>query len=425
MKVVIINKSDTTGGAAVVSYRLMLALRNAGVDARMLVEEKLSDSQYVDYLGPHWMLKASFYTERLGIFLHNGLNRKNLFKIDTADCGINPTHHPWVREADVVCLGWINQGLLSFKSIRLLASLNKPIVWTMHDMWCMTGICHHAGDCKRWKVGCSCGDCPLLGKFGGPKDMSHTTMLRKISLYTTLKKQLRFVGVSHWVADLSRQSASMADCIVDVIPNPFEIDKNIHHKERSDNQIRLLFGAARLDDPIKGLPILREALTLYSERYPDLARRTSLITFGEIRDASLLENLPVGTEHIGKVDPAKLPAIYSSSDIVVSTSHYETLPGTLVEGQAYGCIPVSFLHGGQGDIIYDGVTGFLCKYHYDPSQAASKFADAIAKAAAIIDNTQEAEIFRERMLRNVTEKFEASAVARQYIHIFTQMINHE
>ena len=37
MKVVIISRSDDTGGAAIVSLRLMDALRARGVDARMLV----------------------------------------------------------------------------------------------------------------------------------------------------------------------------------------------------------------------------------------------------------------------------------------------------------------------------------------------------------------------------------------------------
>ena len=43
-KILIINKSDSTGGAAVVSRRLMEALRAEGADARMLVVEKLTDS---------------------------------------------------------------------------------------------------------------------------------------------------------------------------------------------------------------------------------------------------------------------------------------------------------------------------------------------------------------------------------------------
>ena len=39
MKVAIINRSDERGGAAVVSARLMEALRAKGVDARMIVAE--------------------------------------------------------------------------------------------------------------------------------------------------------------------------------------------------------------------------------------------------------------------------------------------------------------------------------------------------------------------------------------------------
>ena len=48
MRVVIISRSDQTGGAAVVSHRLMLALRAEGVDARMLVCEKVTDSPFVE-----------------------------------------------------------------------------------------------------------------------------------------------------------------------------------------------------------------------------------------------------------------------------------------------------------------------------------------------------------------------------------------
>ena len=102
LKVVIINKSDSTGGAAVVSFRLMNALRTAGVDARMLVAEKLTDSPFVEGAGKPWQLKCSFLAERLKIFLANGLNRKTLFKIDTGSDGVPLHKHPAVMEADVM-----------------------------------------------------------------------------------------------------------------------------------------------------------------------------------------------------------------------------------------------------------------------------------------------------------------------------------
>lgn len=59
MKIVIVNKSDRTGGAAVVSFRLMEALRGIGVDARMLVVEKLTDSNYVELAGSSISIKKN------------------------------------------------------------------------------------------------------------------------------------------------------------------------------------------------------------------------------------------------------------------------------------------------------------------------------------------------------------------------------
>ena len=45
MKIALINTSDTLGGAAIVTYRLMEALRNAGHDARMVTFVKYGDSR--------------------------------------------------------------------------------------------------------------------------------------------------------------------------------------------------------------------------------------------------------------------------------------------------------------------------------------------------------------------------------------------
>ena len=76
----------------------------------------------------------AFLRERLGIFLANGFNRRDLFKVSTARYGVDVLSHPWLKEADVVCLNWINQGMLSLSAIRAIADMGKKIIWTMHDM---------------------------------------------------------------------------------------------------------------------------------------------------------------------------------------------------------------------------------------------------------------------------------------------------
>ena len=56
MRVLIVNTSEKTGGAAVAANRLMEALNNNGVKAKMLVGEKQTDTLTVVPL-PHQRLR--------------------------------------------------------------------------------------------------------------------------------------------------------------------------------------------------------------------------------------------------------------------------------------------------------------------------------------------------------------------------------
>lgn len=430
MKVVIVNKSDSTGGAAVVSFRLMEALRAEGIDARMLVAEKLTDSPHVALAASGPALKRSFLTERLGIFMANGFNRKTLFQIDTAADGVNVAAHPWVKEADVICLNWVNQGLLSFRGLRRLAALGKPIVWTMHDMWNMTGICHHAGTCRRFFR--ECGECPLLGDRAGEHDLSNAVWRKKKSLYALVRPGLdgnafSFVAVSRWLASRAADSSLLGGMpgggephpSVTVIPNAFPFPDTLPER-RSHEGIRLLFGAARLDDPVKGIGILAEATHILRERYPELAAKMELVTFGGVKDPSSLTHFAIPGRHLGMIRGArKVREIYADCDIVVSPSLYETLPGTLVEGQAYGCIPVSFDRGGQRDIVDDGVTGFMAEFSEEPGKSALHLAEALVRAAQAHINDAE---IRERMFSTARSRFGARAVASRYIDLFRKLL---
>ncbi|MDE6652684.1 MAG: glycosyltransferase [Paramuribaculum sp.] len=204
MKVALVCNSDLLGGAAMVTYRLMQALRHQGVDARMIVYTKLSEDKEVKLVGSRFMRGIFFMAERVKIMMNNRFNRKNLFKVSIANVGYPLHRHPWIKKADVVCLSWINQGLLSLKGIRTLAKMNKPIVWTMHDMWNCTGICHHAYECTRFKD--ECGFCPLL-ESDKPDDLSHKVWKEKKKLYDTVP--INFVAVSNWLAKRCAESSRL------------------------------------------------------------------------------------------------------------------------------------------------------------------------------------------------------------------------
>lgn len=58
MKVLIVNTSECTGGAAIAASRLVKALRANGIDAKMLVRDRKSDKPFVIGLQKGLRLKA-------------------------------------------------------------------------------------------------------------------------------------------------------------------------------------------------------------------------------------------------------------------------------------------------------------------------------------------------------------------------------
>lgn len=437
-RVAILNRSDSTGGAAVVSLRLTEALRRQGCDARMLVTEKLTDREYVIPAASPLRCKLPFMTERLGIFISDGLRRDTLFRIDNGACGLPLWEHPVVKDADIICLNWINQGMLSLRGVEKILKLGKPVIWTMHDMWNITGVCHHAGQCKGYLSGC--GDCPLLGFTRGKNDLSHRTFKRKKKLYdstveliqsdsikTTSATPLTFVAVSHWMGNLVKESRLGREMPMEVIPNAFPTElfpdeRSINEwrrgaKRAKDEEFVIAMGAARLDDPVKGMPLLIEATHQLRETDPQLASRTRLVTFGNLRNPASMDNLAVTHTHLGPLQGiTAVRETLRGADVIVSSSLYETLPGTLIEGQACGAIPVSFDRGGQPDIISHGVTGYLAHMEDNDEASARNLAEGLIWAA-----NADTEISAPLLSRSVRELFSADAVARRYIELFRKV----
>ncbi len=414
MKVVIINHSDMQGGAAIVSLRLVHALQQAGVDARMLVTHRQSDDPLVGVMGGKWTNRLNFLAERLGVLLRNGLRRDTLFKIDTGSHGTNIANHPWVKEADVVCLNWVNQGTLSLKSIKQLHDAGKPLVWTMHDMWNCTGVCHYSFECERYTG--KCHNCPLLGTSGN--DLSTTIQAKKHRLYEQVP--IHFVAVSHWLAECCRKSSSMAGCDLSVIYNAFpihdfacerlagEIDGLPAHKKI------VVMGARRLDVEVKGFKEFIETTQYIARNKPELAQEIHFALYGDIHDKSLLDKIEVPYTYLGTISSgSELSRLYRHSDIVLSTALYENLPGTLIEGQASGCVPVTFGQGGQADIVDHLRSGYIARYK-DPASVAQGIEWAIG-----------AGIEREFLHSEVERKFAATKIAGQYIELFNKLIKNK
>ncbi len=410
MNVLLINHSDLLGGASIASLRLTEALRRQGFDAHLLVGNKRSEHNFVHQLGQPLRRRAAFLAERAKVILQNGLNRATLFKIDAATNGINIASHPLVRQADIIVLNWVNQGMLSLKSIRQLAESGKPIVWTMHDMWNCTGICHYAHECTAYRGACA--PCPIIGR-----DYTHLatrTQRRKASLYQAAP--ITFVAVSQWLRECCNSSSLMRNIPVEVISNPCPSDNFEYTRLPGDrDHIVMVMGAARLDDPVKGFDILLETMTHIRHNHPQLADRLHLLLYGDIRDRGLLDRIDVGHTYLGYID--NINEVFRKADIVLSMARYESFGYTIAEGMASGCLPVVAGRGGQVDIVDHLANGYICA-----STAPADVAQAIIWAADHIENNGGHPITRAELHRHIAERFHPDVIAGQYAGLFSRLL---
>lgn len=414
-KVVLVNHSDTLGGAAIVTFRLMQALRSQGVDARMVVYTKTSQEESVDCIYTRFLRAMAFCLERLRILPAVGFDYSRLFKVSTGSFALNVHHHPWVKEADIVCLNWINQGLMGVRGIRKLHEAGKKIVWTLHDMWAMTGICHHAYDCDHYRK--ECGDCPFLAGGGSPRDLSHKCWEKKHRLLGDVP--ISYVTVSHWLEECARSSSLLRGHSIRTIHNPFPIEQFYYERDRSlytlftpDKPNIILFGAARLDDPIKGLDYAIDALNHIFDNYPEIASTTAVYFFGQLKNPEALDRLRFSHRWLGMLNDFKIIRyLCASAKVMLSTSLYETLGGTLVEGQAGGAIPVTFGGDGRTDVVEHLKNGYIARYK-DVEDVAQGIMWAL-----------KADIPRKELHDSVGERFGSQVIARKYIDLFSEIID--
>ena len=410
MRIAIINRSDALGGAAIASARLCHALCHAGADARMLVLDRRTDDAAVQAVGTPLGNRYRFLAERLGIFTRNGMSRDTLFRIDTATHGVDLSRHPWVSEADVVVLGWINQAMLSLDGVARLAALGKPLVWVMHDMWNATGVCHHAEDCQG--LFGQCENCPLLP--AGSR-LAQRTWQRKQELYKN--RDIHFVSVSNWLRKVCQESSLMRGCDNTVIPNAIDVsqfnpdfhDDNPWGVEQGRQVV--VMGAARLDDPGKGLDRLIGALRWLADNHPDAAQRVHLVLYGSLRDASLLQAIPVPFTHLGYVDD--IQSVYRRACIVVSSSARESFGYTLAEGMACGCTAVTTGLGGQPDIVSHLRNGYVT--------STLDHADLAQGLVWALDNTLD----RQAQHDWIADRFDLPVVANRHLELYNRLLTHK
>lgn len=410
MRVLIINTSDRTGGAAVAANRLMMALINNGVKAKMLVRDKDTDSLTVVSLPKSPMNRWRFLWERLVIFCRLRFQRRHLFEVDIANTGADITRLREFQEADIIHLHWINQGMLSLSGIRQILRSGKPVVWTMHDIWPATAICHVTLGCRHFTS--QCHHCRLLPGGGSRNDLSTTIWQKKRRMIEN--ESIYFVACSHWLESEAKKSALLDGQKVTSVPNP--IDTHIYkrgNKQEARQRLGLpldkkliLFASQRVTNENKGMGYLVEAC----RQLADMPQLGVVILGGHAEE--VVGQLPLEAYPLGYVnDEQRIVDVYRAADVFVLPSLSENLPNTIMEAMACGVPCVGFKVGGIPEEIDHRRNGYVADY---------RSAEDLSKGIRWILTEADYEALSREAVRKVVQHYSQQSVAMKYLDVYDQ-----
>jgi glycosyltransferase involved in cell wall biosynthesis len=255
-------------------------------------------------------------------------------------------------------------------------SRRMPVVWTMHDMWAITGGCTNPQGCERWRSGC--GSCPqIAGDTSMEKSMEFgldaTAWLWRRKRYALERARLGVVAPSKWMHTRLEASGSFAPERIAVVPNVVDTDV-FAPRERESARAALGIEPCALVVLFAGKP---DNVTAYRGRYPimlDVLSRLRESLAPE--EASKLVVLLVGAGGealagqlgairsvcAGRVESeAEMSRCFAASDVYLNTTQYDNFPAIVQESLSCGVPVVASVVGGIPEMVVHGETGMLAQ----------------------------------------------------------------
>ena len=369
MKVQHVSYSDSEGGAARAAYRIHEAVRHVGVESELLVKKKkLTDC---DVTSPVSMSPLS----SIGDLLYRTSKAAVVRVVCESEGLVSPAllgsavgSRLQRSVSAVVNLHWVQGGTLSIKDI---AMLKAPVVWTLHDLWPLLGWRHYPED-RRWFIGC-----------GDEGDRQPAFLEGIIDEWCWRRKSawdisnMTLVAPSLWMKQQALESRLFCDAKCFVIPNP--LDKRVWKPQNKvvarrslgipeDRNVILFISAAGGADTRKGFSFLKRVFA--SDEF--LSKSSLLCLIGRFSDVDL-QDVPVEFVAPGPVlNDTVLRDYYAACDVTVVPSEKEVFGQTASESQMCARPVVCSDSGGLKEVVMHGVTGFVC-----PSGHEQEFAQAL------------------------------------------------
>ena len=324
------------------------------------------------------------------IFLHSPRETFNVCFF-----GSDITKFKEYNDADIIHIHWLNQGFINLKS---LSKINKPVVWTMRDMWAFSGGPHYSMDFKNYEN-------TLLSKY------------LKIYKKKNYNNNFNFVAVSKWLQKEAQQSSVLKNFNILQIDNNINtddfkfIDKLVARKDLNITTKKhiICYGAQNPQSKRKGWDIFVKTLNKLDKS------RFFLLIFGNFWSHKTLDEIGIDYKNIGYVtNKQTLSKIYSSTDSFIATSLQDAWPKTFAEAMICKTPVVCFGNTSISEIVEHKKNGYVVNRVNE-----NELKDGIEWVSSQIKKNNS---LGENAYKKILN-YDADIIAKKYISLYKKILN--
>ena len=298
------------------------------------------------------------------------------------------------KNAHIIHIHWLNQGFIKLGS---LSKINKPLVWTMRDMWSFTGGSHYTMDFEKY-------------------EKSYIAKIIKNFKKKNYNKNFHFIAVSDWLRNKAQKSSTLKEYDIKRIYNNINTnDFDIITKKQAKSFLKIstkkkiiLYGAQNPQSKRKGWSIfIRTLKKLDNTKY-------FLLIFGNFWSQESLDKIGIEYKSLGFINDKKiLNNTYSSADLFVASSIEDAWPKTFAEAMYCGTPVVCFDNTSISEIVDHKVNGYIVK-NFD-ADLLKKGIDWLSKE--IMKNS-----FNKNSSRIKISNFSGDVIAKKYIKFYKKIL---
>lgn len=408
MKIIFINISDIRGGSAIIAYNLAKKLeKDYRTNNILLVRTKYSqDSNVIQTRRNKFQDRVEWITN---IFFNAiGLQYKVLPFSPRYILKVVNEFKP-----DVINLHNPIGGYFRINDLIKLSNI-APVVWTLHDMWAITGNASHTLGNENWKnLKAGPGEWKIFPWIG--INLGSWLLKNKKLIYS--KSRIRIITPSTWLYNIALESPALFGKKIDLVPHGIDlklfkpIDKiKARIALNIPSNIKVIaYSAEKLkNNPFKGG---KELIDIILRLEKSVNNKILFLEAGEgkIFDGNQLKNIEI--KNLGYIsDRDKLIQFYSAADLFIYPTKADSFGLVLLESIACGTPCISFEVGGCTDIIKNDVSGYLV-----PKFNTSLF---VSRVIDLLKDEKKLEALSISSRKYAEENFSIEIMAQKYYKIF-------